>query len=103
MASEKNNTCSGAPNPGASCVPSTDTDCAATTGSSHPPLMPCASGGLVDLTVRTVSTTYVMSAHNPMPANHSAAPTRHIPPSTRNWLPSTHVAATIVKNPTDRP
>ena len=38
-----------------------------------------------------------------MPAYQSAVATRGIPPTTRNCVPSTHVAATVVKNPTPRP
>jgi hypothetical protein len=42
--------------PGASCAPSTATDCAATTETSQPPLMPSASVGFSVFTVMIVNT-----------------------------------------------
>src|SRR5262245_22299833 len=91
------------PNPGASCVPSTATDCAATTATSQPPLIPSANVGLLSLTVSTAKTPYVIAAHKATPAAHNDAATRQADAMTSHWLPSTHVAATVVRNPTARP
>src|SRR5215467_3261760 len=72
IAKQKNSTSGAfAPKPEASCDPSTDTDCAATTDTSHPPLIPSASGGFCALTVSSVNTVYVIAAHRRIPAPHN--------------------------------
>src|SRR4051812_40423620 len=77
----KNSTCGAyAAKPLASCAPRAGTDCAATTETSHPPLMPSASVGFTALMVMMVKMLYVSVAQRRIPKNQrpliSELPTR---------------------------
>lgn len=83
-------------------VPSTDIDWVATTLISQEPLMPFSSGGLFIRTVTAVKKAYITAIQQNKPANHNAVAYRTSPATITSWLPTTHVAATTVKNPGPR-
>jgi hypothetical protein len=97
--SARKNATGESPSAAATSVVSTDIDWVETAATSQAPLMPVCSDGLSRRTITAVKNAYITTNHSTRPSTHSSRAGRNASATNSSCVPSTPVAATMVKKP----